>query len=260
VAAVAFTPDGKSLATCCLNRPTVRLWDVATGKVRSSLDCRTEGVSDLKVSADGRTLAVGCRDEAMVRLWDLGAEKLAVTLTGHTGRMMTRVAFSPDGKTLASAATVERRERRDAIVNTHYEGEVKLWDVASGKERFTIHGHEERVYCLRFAPDGKTLATGDNEGIAKIWDAGTGKELATFNGHRGPNPTLTDLAFSPDGKILATASLDKTILLWDLSARKVVAVLKGDPTPLSSVVFAPDGKRIVSGHQDGGIRIWDMTP
>jgi WD40 repeat protein len=110
------------------------------------------------------------------------------------------VAFSPDGKTLASGSD---------------DNTIKLWDVATGKEQATLKGHTAWVASVAFSPDGKTLASGGDTTV-RLWDM-EGKELATLKGHtKGVN----SVAFSPDGKTLASGSQDKTIKLWDVSPAK----------------------------------------
>jgi WD40 repeat protein len=254
---LTFTPDGKTLVSAAIDRPKIKLWDVPGRKMRGTLDAGG-GVGDVAVSPDGALLAAGGASDNVVRLWDLKEEKQAGTLEGHTGNLR-EIAFSPDGKTLASAATIQGPAPPGGLGRIPYEGEIKLWDVASRSERLTMRGHEYLLLCVAYAPEGGLLATGDDHGFVKLWDAATGKERATLNGHSGPNTSVSDLAFSPDGKVLATASLDHTVLLWNVANHRTIGVLKGDLPALDSAVFTPDGRRIVTSHQDGSIRVWDVS-
>ena len=102
------------------------------------------------------------------------------------------VAFSPDGTKLAA-------------------GNVRMWDVRTGEELGAFEGHEAQVMCIRFSPDGKTLATSSVDHTIKLWDIEAGQVVATLRGHRAP---VSDLAFSHDGTILASSGMDKTVRLW----------------------------------------------
>src|SRR5947209_5603369 len=95
-----------------------------------------------------------------------GEPQLRDTLKGHTW-IVTSVAFSPDGKTLASG---------------RWDHTIKLWDAKTGKERATLKGHTSDVYSVAFSPDGKTLASASTDKTIKLWDAKTGKEQATITG------------------------------------------------------------------------------
>jgi Tol biopolymer transport system component len=164
------------------------------------------------------------------------------------------VAFSPDGKTLASAdVTGDRR--------LNLPGVIRLWDVAKGQEQATLKLDEGQAASLAFSPDGKTLASGSNDWPIKLWDVARGRERDNFKGHNG---SVSSVAFSPDGKTLASGSRDGTIKLWNLAAGKVLvwsASLKGGPitNQFTSVVFSPDGKTLASASTDATVRLWDVA-
>ncbi|NIM12875.1 MAG: hypothetical protein GTO45_12180, partial [Candidatus Aminicenantes bacterium] len=162
---------------------------------------------------------------------------------------VTSVAFSPDGKTLASGS-------RDKT--------IRLWDIRTQKETATLKGHSDEVYSVAFGPDGKTLASGSKDITIRLWDIRTQKVTATLTGH---SQNVTSVAFSPDGKTLASGSKDKTIRLWDIRTQKETAVLKGHSRGVTSVAFSPDGKTLASGSGgytvrlrsgDFTIRLWDI--
>src|SRR6185437_12091955 len=117
---------------------------------------------------------------------------LARILTGHDREVMG-VAFSPDGRLLATASS---------------DGTARLWDPATGEHRRTLTGE---VSGVAFSPDGRLLATASDQ-TARLWDPATGEHRRTLTGHDG---AVAGVAFSPDGRLLATASLVGTARLWD---------------------------------------------
>jgi WD40 repeat protein len=121
---------------------------------------------------------------------------LVRTLTGHTGAVWG-VAFSPDGRLLATASDLET---------------ARLWDPATGEDRRTLTGHAGAVWAVAFSPDGQLLATASEDKTARLWDPATGEDRRTLTGHAG---AVWAVVFSPDGQLLATASQDKTTRLWD---------------------------------------------
>jgi WD40 repeat protein len=150
------------------------------------------------------------------------------------------VAFSPDGTVLASAS---------------WDGDAKVWDVASGQERFTLpHLGAQGVRCVTFSPDGKTLASaGEGDMVVKLWDVATGHERFRFHEHTGP---VNCVAFSPDGKTLASGGQDHTVRLWDAATGQRRALAHVDD--VRSVAFAPDGKTLASASRDETVKLWDV--
>ena len=169
---VTFSPDGKTLAAA-YQFYDVRVWDVATGKVRFTLSQgRTDFVtaSAMQFSPDGKLLATGT-DAGRVWLWDAATGELRVAFNGHTDAI-TSMVFSPDDRTFVTASD---------------DKSVRLWDVATGQERMTLHGHTGAVRSLAFAADGNTLATASNDGTVKLWRTATDEEASAFKRESDPH-------------------------------------------------------------------------
>lgn len=148
------------------------------------------------------------------------------------------VAFAPDGKVIASG---------------HRDGLVRLWDVATGKERGQLRGHTGDVHAVLLTPDGKTVASASRDGTVRLWDAVTGKELYRLEGHqRG----VYSLAISPDGDTLASGSVDRTIRLWNVGTGQPRRTLQGHGLDVLSLAFAPNGATLISGSRDQTVRFW----
>ncbi|MBN3870961.1 hypothetical protein [Nostoc sp. JL33] len=162
------------------------------------------------------------------------------TLQGHSNSVNS-VAFSPNGKTLASGSN---------------DNTIKLWDVGTGREIYTLQGHFSNVYSVAFSPDGKILASGSDDTNIKLWDVTTRGQIRTLQAH---SAWVLSVAFSPDGKILASGSCDRTIKLWDVTTGRQIRTLQVHSSNVNSVAFSPDGKILASGSNDTTIKLWDVT-
>jgi WD40 repeat protein/serine/threonine protein kinase len=245
VGAVAFSPDGRLLASASRGRGIVKLWSMDAGELMATLkgrrDTPKEGwkvrwYSGVAFSPDGETLASAGMDES-VELWDVSSEKQITTLRGHTGFVQS-VAFSHQGDILASGGT---------------DTTVKLWDLASGRLDSTLRGHSCAVWCVAFSPDGKTLASASEDHTVKLWNVKSGRLNGTLKGHADQVCSVT---FSPDGNTLATGSVDYTIKLWDVRTAETKATLHGHTESVRSVAFSSDGKNLASGGYYNTVRLW----
>ncbi|NEO45783.1 MAG: hypothetical protein F6K55_17290 [Moorea sp. SIO4A3] len=234
VLSVAFSPDGKRLATVSSDNTAI-IWDNQGNQI-AVLTGHQDRVLSVVFSPDGKRLATASSSEKTARIWDNQGNQLAL-LRGHEHRVDS-LAFSPDGKRLATASSSEKTAR--------------IWD-NQGNQLALLRGHQDSVLSVTFSWDGKSLATASEDNTARIWDT-KGNQLAVLRGHQDP---VDSVAFSPDGKRLATASSsEKTARLWYTKGNQI-AVLTGHQDWVSSVTFSQDGERLATASEDKTTRIWD---
>jgi WD40 repeat protein len=259
-AGLCFSPDGKSLAWGDLG--AVYLHQVGENGPPRKLEGHEGKVSCIAFSPDGIWLASGGEQahyfrmtvtvqpghpdqsslelvqtkDSTVRLWDLKRPGPPRVLRGHTENVQA-AAFSPDGKTLASAG---------------WDKTIRLWSVPDGQEKRVIDGHTDWVNALAFSPDGQILASGSRDTTLRLWDVQAGGRPVVLAGHESP---IECLAFSPDGRTIASGSSDgtfhgdRTVRLWNVATHRP----RYEPTwytrEIVDIAFSPDGRRVAVAEQ-----------
>lgn len=240
VVALALAPDGNWLATGDASG-TVRIWDAATGRARSTLTGhRGSHLTEIVISPDSSWL-VTCAANGAAKIWDAVTGQEQINLVGHRGRVNAVIA--PDGSWLAT------------VDDSGVGGKVRIWNSVTGKEEGTLAGHRgHQLVTVGVAPDSSWLATGGTNGRARIWHKGSLQPKVTLKGHRG---RVSAVAISPDGTWLATADR-ATVQIWDVRTGQERTSLKSHHGPVSEVMISPDGSWLatISG---GWPRIWNAA-
>jgi general transcriptional corepressor TUP1 len=133
-----------------------------------------------------------------------------------------------------------------------------VWDIANRSIRNTFAGHEQDIYSLDFARDGRTIASGSGDRTVRLWDIEAGQNILILSIEDG----VTTVAISPDTKYVAAGSLDKSVRVWDAANGYLVERLEGPDghkDSVYSVAFAPNGKDLVSGSLDRTIKMWELV-
>ena len=221
--------------------------DAQPAAVISAPDIRPEvetvsPVTAVKFSPNGGTIAVG--GYRQVRLIDPVSGKVLTELDGHPDSVRA-IAFSPDGKLLATAGSAPQSD-----------GEIRIWNLASYQLLKILHGHKDCIYSLAWSPDGKLIASGSYDKTVKLWDVSEGKELRNLQDHID---AVFAVAFSPDGRHLASASQDRTVKIWEVATGRRLFTLSDALDGLTSIAYSPSGDRIAAAGYDKTIYIWELT-
>ena len=253
---VVLSPDSQAYAIPRNHK--IELWDLSTNQLKTTLEGHAKNAPSVAFSPDGQMLA-STDFAGIIRLWDINNKQHRVFTTPH--KIVERVMFSPDGKTIVSS-----RER-----------DVRLWDTATGKFKVSLED-TNGIYHIVFNSDGTDLfGIGISRKEVRFWDPDTGKIRMRLGLENTSKSFGLPLALSPDGKTLAIEGKDDyTVQLWDTQTGQLKNSLAGDPgyekvevitngvpkwveyatKGVESIVFSPDGRTLAVGS-DGEVVLWD---
>ena len=238
VLSVAFSPDGKLLATGDTNGE-ICVRQVANGQQIFILKEHTNWVTSVAFSPDSNLLASGSNDHS-VKIWDVNTAECLYTMQEHKNEVWS-VVFSPDGKTLASGSD---------------DCTMKLANVSTGECFQTLKEHTSWVSSVAFSPDGQTIVTGNDDNTVRLWNITSGECFKILQGH---GDGVRSVSVSPDGQTVASGSEDQTIRLWNINTGECLSVLHDHSKEVYSVAFSQNGKWIASGSFDAMVKLWDIS-
>jgi WD40 repeat protein len=235
----AYSADGKILATLD-TRNAALLIDTATGKTIRKYELKENQGHSLALTTDGKVLAVseGNGEDNYVHLWDVPGDRELPNLKLGKQRMANKLLFSDDGKMLASIMG----------------GQIRLWDVTTGKRARLYEGHENIVTGIAFSSDGKYLASAGADGTVRVWETGSEEEVKKL---AVMDKNFTSVALSADGKYVLAGSDDQHIYRWNLTNDECKP-LDGHTMAVTALAVSPDGATLASADFGGGIRLWDL--
>ncbi|KAA3681143.1 U4/U6 small nuclear ribonucleoprotein PRP4 [Paragonimus westermani] len=221
-----FSPDGVQLATSSWSG-LCRLWTVPECNLDRNLRGHTAPVCSIVWHPQARlqseqllSLASSAQDGS-VKLWSLDSEEPLADIEGHAPHRVSRVAFHPSGRFLATAC---------------FDHSWRLWDLEACEEVLHQEGHSKPVYDVAFHPDGSLALTTSLDSFARVWDLRTGRCIMFLDGHL---EELLGTDIADNGYHAATTSADNTVRIWDLRQQQAIYVLPAHNSVISSVRFEP---------------------
>jgi eukaryotic-like serine/threonine-protein kinase len=242
---VAFSPDGKLIATGGGSDPSLKFWDATTGARLDRLISHTGHLSSVEFSSDGKYLVSAGGADGTAIVWDVATRRKIVVFPAHTGRIHS-ARFFPDGKRFATVGT---------------DGLLCIWHVGSQQLEQCFHYSGSTVRSLAVSSDGRhvALATGSGDRARiRVWDLdsddpeGSVWNVPAFQRASG-------LAFSPDGQRLAVAAGRQLIRIWDVASRTMIQAYPLIPVAAPQIICSPDGTRIAAISWDNSVEVCDTA-
>lgn len=236
VLGVAFSPDGKFLATCSED-VTTKIWNLQDFSELMTLEGHFQEINDVVFSMDGNKLITA--GDRSIRIWDVGTWTEEKIFIGHHTYVWS-VNADPTLSFLASGS---------------FDKQPRIWNVNTG-ESISLEGHDKSVLATAISPDGKYLASGSLDENIMLWDAKTHQLIKIFEGH---SDNIYEITFTPGGKHFVSVSRDKTVRLWSIEQGGIIKTYPGHRAGVMTVDVSNDGNFMLTGSFDGEIKLWELA-
>lgn len=293
VSRMDVTPDGRVAIATSWVGCRLSVWSFPEGRRVHSIDASRgdshKHVNDVSISPDGQ-LALVVRDETVISLYDLHTAKelpaqphsyfyghrrihadFSWTRAACAGWQQIHVIRISDFQLLKRLVTPDEgfwksrlnpygllclavdRDFNTAITGSNH-NDLKVWDLNTGRELRTLHGHGNSVLCVAMRADGEIAVSGSRDKTLKVWDLRTGRELRTLTGHSG---SVNDVRLVQEGTIAISGSSDTTVKLWNVESGQLLFTLEGHAKEVTAVAFG--GRYVFSGADGNTIKMWEMA-
>jgi WD40 repeat protein len=261
VTSVCWSGNSRHALSASVDR-TLKLWDVASGRCLRTLEGHAEVVTSVAWSADTRFVLSGSADRTL-KLWEVFTGRCLRTLEGHPNPVHS-VCWSGDGGRVLSGAA-------QFLIGTENErffmsGQLRLWDVATGRCLHTFSGQADAVTSVCLSSDGHYALSGGGQSVIQapsgrltqsaqlqLWDTVTGECLSSLTGHGG---AVTSVCMSLDGRFALSGATDRTMKLWELPDGQCLRTFAGHGDAVTSVALSPDSRYALSASADRTLKLW----
>jgi WD40 repeat protein len=280
ITSACLSSDGQYVLSGSGDR-TLKLWKSSTGQCLATYQAHTDVVTSVSLSLDGRYGLSGSTDRTL-RLWEIHTGLCLRTLEGHTDPIHS-VCLSSDGRYALSGGAqflIRNESSRKGIARSRIEGfassdeserlftsgQLKLWDVATGRCLPTFQGHADAVTAVHLGFDGRYALSGGGfsvpqnqtgrfvqSGPIHLWEVATGRCLCRFAGHAG---AVTSVCLGLDGRYALSGGTDRTLKLWEASSGQCLRTFAGHLDAVTAVALSADGRFAVSGSADRTLKLW----
>lgn len=240
---LVMMPDGKRFVSIADKDLAVKIWDLETRSLISSLAPNSAHVNAVAVSSDQRYIVTG-GDDGIARFWDIdrGINLRTLKLPHSVYSLM----ISPDNRYMLCGSKLQPLSTQLGVIT--------VWDFELGILLKTLEGHKGHVTALAMTADSRFILSGGQDGFVHLWDLETGTQLKTMTGHKS---AILMIHVTNDGQHIITGSGDETVRAWVLRGGVLLQNLTHTEN-VHSMAVSPDGRHVITGSVDGLVEIWDF--